>query len=166
MISNELKSKAGKIKLVVTDIDGVWTDAKMYYTGTGEFMKAFSTYDGIATSLLSEAGIPTAIITGEKSPAVAARAKKLKLKDVFLGIDDKLTVFEILLDKYKLTPDQVAYIGDDVNDYTVMQVAGLTASPSSSPAFHLLKPDILLDRVGGDGAFREFADIILASQDQ
>ena len=166
MISNELKAKASKIKLVVTDIDGVWTDAKMYYTGTGEFIKAFSTYDGIATYLLKEAGIPTAIITGENSPPVAARAKKLKLKDVFLGIDDKLAVFETLLDKYKLTPDQVAYIGDDVNDYTVMQVAGLTASPSSTPAFHILKPDILLDRVGGDGAFREFADIILAAQDQ
>jgi len=160
-----LKTKARKIKLMVTDIDGVWTDAKMYYSGEGEVMKSFSTYDGMATYLLREAGIPTAIITSENSAAVAARGKKLKLEDVFLGIDDKLTVFETLLDKYKLLPEQVAYIGDDVNDYTVMQVAGLTASPSSTPAFNILKPDILLERVGGDGAFREFADIILAAQD-
>jgi len=166
MITDSLKAKAQKIKLVVTDIDGVWTDAKMYYTADGEFMKSFSTYDGMATYILKQAGIPTAIITGENSAPVAARAKKLKIEDVFLGIQDKLEVFEGLLEKYDLKAEEVAYIGDDLNDYVVMQVAGLTASPASTPAFHILKPDILLDRVGGDGAFREFADIILASQDQ
>ncbi len=166
MISLALKEKARKIKLVVTDIDGVWTDAKMYYTADGEVMKAFSTYDGMATYLLHKVGIPTAIVTGENSAPVAARAKKLKLEDVFLGVKDKLKVLESLLDKYDLQPDQVAYIGDDINDYAVMQVAGLTASPASTPAFHILKPDILLDRVGGDGAFREFADLILAARDQ
>ncbi|MCF7823720.1 MAG: HAD family hydrolase [Candidatus Marinimicrobia bacterium] len=166
MISDSLKAKAKKIKLMITDIDGVWTDAKMYYTSDGEFMKSFSTYDGMATHLLKKAGIPTAIITGENSGPVAARAKKLKIDDVYLGVDDKLEVFESLLLKYSLGPDEVAYIGDDINDYLVMQVAGLTASPASTPAFHILKPDILLDRVGGDGAFREFADIILACQDQ
>jgi len=166
MISEALQAKARMIKLVVTDIDGVWTDSKMYYTAEGEVMKAFSTYDGMATYLLAQAGIPTAIITGENSAPVAARAEKLKLSDVFLGIHDKLAVFETLLDKYNLKPDQAAYIGDDINDYAVMQVAGFTASPASTPAFHILKPDVLLDRVGGDGAFREFADIILAAQDQ
>ncbi len=165
MITGTLKSKASKIKLLVTDIDGVWTDAKMYYTADGELMKSFSTYDGMAVHLLKQANIPTAIITGENSAAVAARGKKLMIEDVFLGISDKLEVFQTLLDKYELSPDEVAYIGDDVNDYEVMQVAGLTASPSSTPAFNILKPDILLDRVGGDGAFREFADIILASQE-
>lgn len=166
MISEALIAKARKIKLVVTDIDGVWTDAKTYYTADGEYMKAFSTYDGMATYLLRKAGIPTAIITGENSLPVAARAKKLNLDDVFLGIIDKLEVFDNLLSKYGLQPEEVAYIGDDVNDYTVMQVAGLTASPSSTPAFHILRPDILLDRAGGDGAFREFADLIIASQDR
>lgn len=164
MITEALRLKASKIKLVVTDIDGVWTDARIYYSDQGEVMKAFSYYDGMATALLTKVGIPTAIITGENSQPVALRAKKLKLDDVFLGIEDKLEVFESLLKKYNLEPSEVAYIGDDLNDYTVMQVAGLTASPSSSPAFHILKPDILLQRAGGDGAFREFADIIIASQ--
>lgn len=164
MISEELQAKAQKIKLVVTDIDGVWTDAKIYYTADGELMKAFSYYDGMGTALLTKANIRTAIITGEYSMPVAQRAKKLKIEDVFLGIDDKLEVFESLLEKYQLTPSEVAYIGDDLNDYTVMQVAGLTAAPSSTPAFHILKPDILLSRAGGDGAFREFADLIIASQ--
>lgn len=164
MLSRDLVKKAQKIKLVVTDIDGVWTDAKMYYTKDGEFMKSFSTYDGMATYLLKQAGIPTAIITGENSLPVAARAKKLKLDDVFLGIKDKLEVLEQLLEKYGLQAQEVAYIGDDVNDYTVMQVAGLTASPSTTPVFHILQPDILLERGGGDGAFREFADLILAAR--
>jgi len=164
MISAALEAKARKIKLLVTDIDGVWTDAKMYYTADGEYMKSFSTYDGMATYLLKKAGIPTAIITGENSAPVTARAEKLNIEDVFLGVQDKLEVFEALLNKYDLKPEEVAYIGDDLNDYVVMQVAGLTASPASTPAFHILEPDILLDRVGGDGAFREFADIILACQ--
>lgn len=157
--------KAARIKLIVTDIDGVWTDAKMYYTSDGELMKSFSTYDGMAVYLLKKAGIPTVIITGENSGPVAARAKKLNIEDVYLGISDKLEVFQEVLDKYDLSPGEVAYIGDDVNDYTVMQVAGLTASPASTPAFHILKPDILLERSGGDGAFRELADIILAAKD-
>jgi len=166
MLSADIVKRGRKIKLMVTDIDGVWTDAKMYYTSDGEYMKAFSTYDGMATYLLKQAGIPTAIITGENSQPVAARARKLKLDDVFLGIKDKLEVLEQLLEKYELNADEVAYIGDDVNDYEVMQVVGLTASPSSTPAFHILKPHILLDRAGGDGAFREFADLILASREQ
>lgn len=166
MSSDSLKEKAAGIKLVVTDIDGVWTDAKMYYTEDGEFMKAFSTYDGMAVYLLKQAGIPTAIITGENSGPVAARARKLSIDDVYLGISDKLAVLQELLDKYQLTAEEVAYIGDDVNDYTVMQVVGLTASPANTPAFHILKPDILLERAGGDGAFRELADIILASKEE
>lgn len=164
MISEQLIKKASRIKLVVTDIDGVWTDAKIYYTGNGEFLKAFSYYDGMGTALLTEAGIKTAIITSEKSPQVAQRAKKLKIEDVFLGAKDKLEIMEGLMDKYGLSSDEVAYIGDDVNDYTAMQVAGLTAAPANTPAFHILRPDILLERSGGDGAFREFADLIIASQ--
>ena len=164
MISEQLREKASKIKLVVTDIDGVWTDARIYYTDSGEFLKAFSYYDGMATAMLTKANIPTAIITGEDSKQVARRAEKLKIQDVFLGAHDKLNVFESLLKKYDLEPEQVAYIGDDINDYEPMQVAGLTAAPSNTPAFHILQPDILLERAGGDGAFREFADIILASQ--
>jgi len=164
MLSKQLQEKARKIKLVVTDIDGVWTDAKIYYTDSGELMKAFSYYDGMGTYLLTQANIKTAIITGENSQHVAQRAKKLKIEDVFLGVHDKLEVFESLLAKYDLRPEEVAYIGDDINDYSPMQVAGLTAAPSSTPAFHILRPDILLSRAGGDGAFREFADLIIASQ--
>jgi len=164
MLSKSLIEKASKIKLVVTDIDGVWTDARIYYTENGEYMKAFSYYDGMGTALLTQANIKTAIITSENSPQVAQRARKLKIEDVFLGAGDKLEILEGLMEKYQLAADEIAYIGDDVNDYAPMQVAGLTASPANTPAFHILKPDILLNRSGGDGAFREFADLIIASQ--
>jgi len=163
--SENIHAKAGRIKLVVTDIDGVWTDARMFYSASGEAMKSFSTYDGMATYLLKLAKIPVAIITGENSPIVAARAEKLKIEDVHLGIEDKLGVLEGLMEKYALKADEVAYIGDDVNDYSCMQVAGLTACPANSPVFHLLQADILLERRGGEGAFREFADIIIAAQE-
>lgn len=164
MISEQLQARARNIKLVITDIDGVWTDAKIYYTADGELMKAFSYYDGMGTYLLKQANIKVAIITGENSQPVAQRAKKLKIEDVYLGVQDKLDVFGRLLSKYDLTPLETAYIGDDLNDYEVMQVAGLTAAPSSTPVFNILKPDILLSRAGGDGAFREFADLIIACQ--
>jgi YrbI family 3-deoxy-D-manno-octulosonate 8-phosphate phosphatase len=165
-LSNEyIAAKARKIKLIVTDIDGVWTDAKMYYSPSGETMKAFSTYDGMATWILRKSGMHIAIITGENSPIVAARAAKLKIEDVHLGIMDKLEVLEGLMDKYGLSSEQVAYIGDDVNDLECMRVVGLSASPANTPVFHLLQPDILLERNGGDGAFREFADLILAARE-
>jgi YrbI family 3-deoxy-D-manno-octulosonate 8-phosphate phosphatase len=160
---DKLIEKAQKIKLVITDIDGVWTDGIMYYTNDGDFMKAFSTYDGMGAYVLKQLGIPTAIITGEASQIVLKRAEKLKLEDVFIGIKDKLAVFQQLLEKYNLRPEEAAYIGDDINDAEVMSVAGLTASPPNSPALGILKPDFITERRGGEGAFREFAELIISA---
>ncbi len=157
----QTRRKASKIRLVVTDIDGVWTDAKMYYTADGDFMKAFSTYDGYGVQRLREKGIPTAIITGEDSEIVRQRAKKLRIEDVFVGIRDKLPVLEQLMAKYQLQPDNIAYIGDDVNDIACMSLAGFTASPPNSPVISVLNPDMVTERQGGEGAFREFAEVIL-----
>ncbi|HDR05517.1 MAG TPA: acylneuraminate cytidylyltransferase [Candidatus Marinimicrobia bacterium] len=161
---DKLIEKAKKIKLVITDIDGVWTNGIMYYTNDGDFMKAFSTYDGMGTYILKQIDIPTAIITGEASQMVLKRAEKLKLEDVFIGVMDKLAVFEQLLEKYGLMPEETAYIGDDINDAEVMSVAGLTACPPNSPALGILKPDFITERRGGEGAFREFAELIISAQ--
>ena len=163
-MNTEILIKAQKIKLIISDIDGVWTNGRIYYTADGELMKGFSYYDGMAVFLLAQAGIKAAIITGENSPIVAQRAKKLKIEEVHLGIHDKLTVFEDILERHGLSPEEVAYIGDDVNDFAPMQVAGFTAAPANTPVFSQLKPDVLLTRKGGDGAFREFADLILLAQ--
>ena len=159
-----LNEKAKKIKLVGTDIDGVWTDSRMYITPDGEWMKAFSTYDGMATAMLKEKGIIVAILTGENSDVVIARAKKLQIDEVYVDEHEKLKRLTYLTKKYDITMDEVAYIGDDVNDLEVLKAVGFSALAGNSPIQDQFTPDYVTTRHGGNGAFREFADIILNAQ--
>ena len=159
-----LKEKAKKIKLVGTDIDGVWTDSKMYVTPNGEWMKAFSTYDGMATAMLKEKGLIIAILTGENSDVVLARAEKLQIDEVYVNEHEKLKRLIYLTKKYEFTMDEVAYIGDDVNDLEVLETVGFSALAGNSPIQDRFTPDYITTRHGGNGAFREFADIILNFQ--
>ena len=159
-----LKEKAKKIKLVGTDIDGVWTDSKMYVTPNGEWMKAFSTYDGMATAMLKEKGIIVAILTGENSDVVLARAEKLQIDEVYVNEHEKLKRLIYLTKKYEITMDEVAYIGDDVNDLEVLETVGFSALAGNSPIQDRFTPDYITTRHGGNGAFREFVDIILNFQ--
>ena len=161
---DHLIEKARKIKLVGTDIDGVWTDAKMYVTPDGEWMKAFSTYDGMATAMLKDKGIIVAILTGENSDVVVARAEKLKIDEVYVDEHEKLKRLMYLTKKYKISMDEVAFIGDDVNDLEVLAAVGLSAMAGNSPILDKFSPDYITTRYGGNGAFREFADIILNAQ--
>ncbi len=161
---DNLIEKARKIKLVGTDIDGVWTDSKMYVTPEGEWMKAFSTYDGMATSMLRDKGIIVAILTSENSDVVIARAEKLQIDEVYVDEHEKLKRLTYLTKKYEITMDEVAYIGDDVNDLEVLKVVGISALAGNSPIQDQFTPDYITTRHGGNGAFREFADIILNAQ--
>ena len=156
-----LIEKARKIKLVGTDIDGVWTDSKMYVTPEGEWMKAFSTYDGMATAMLKNQGIIVAILTGENSDVVLSRAEKLKIDEVYVDEHEKLKRLTYLTKKYDISMDEVAFIGDDVNDLEVLNAVGLSAMAGNSPILDQFSPDYVTTRYGGNGAFREFADIIL-----
>ena len=160
----ELTAKAKKIKLVATDIDGVWTDARMYVTPEGEWMKAFSTYDGMATAMLKKKGIIVAILTGENSDIVTARAEKLKIDEVYVNEHEKLKRLTYLSKKYEISMEEVAYIGDDLNDLEVLGAVGLSAMAGNSPILDQFSPDYITTRHGGNGAFREFADLILNSQ--
>ena len=160
----ELTAKAKKIKLVATDIDGVWTDARMYVTPEGEWMKAFSTYDGMATAMLKKRGIIVAILTGENSDIVIARAEKLNIDEVYVDEHEKLKRLTYLTKKYEISLDEVAYIGDDVNDLEVLKAVGFSALAGNSPIQDQFTPDYITTRLGGNGAFREFADIILTAQ--
>ena len=160
----ELTTKAKKIKLVATDIDGVWTDARMYVTPEGEWMKAFSTYDGMATAMLKKRGIIVAILTGENSDIVIARAEKLNIDEVYVDEHEKLKRLTYLTKKYEISLDEVAYIGDDVNDLEVLKAVGFSALTGNSPIQDQFTPDYITTRLGGNGAFREFADIILNAQ--
>jgi len=156
-----LLNKAKNIKLVATDIDGVWTNSSMYYTSDGEMMKAFSTYDGMAVQLLREIGIPTIIITSEESQIVLQRAAKLLINDVYIGEKSKLTRLKNICLEKEISLDEVAYIGDDINDLDVLKNVGISAMPINSPIQNKFSPDFLTSRKGGNGAFREFVDILI-----
>ena len=153
-----------KIKLVATDIDGVWTDAKMYYTESGEYMKAFSTYDGMATSLLKDKNIEVAILTSENSRIVKERAEKLNIKYVYINEKEKLLRIQYLCNRLGISLDEVAYIGDDLNDLDVLTRVGVSAMPINSPILDKYNPTYITKRAGGNGAFREFVDLILKHQ--
>ena len=149
------------IKLVATDIDGVWTDARMYYTEEGDYMKSFSTYDGMGVQLLRENNIETVIITSENSNIVLQRAKKLKIKNVTIGEKNKLERIKKICSDKKIDLSEVAYIGDDINDIEVLKAVGFSALASNSPIKEKIRVDYITKRKGGDGAFREFVDLIL-----
>lgn len=156
------KRQSSSIKLVATDIDGVWTNARMYYSADGDFLKGFSTYDGMAVQLLRENDIPTAIMTSENSAIVKRRAEKLKIPYVYIGESDKLLRLNYLCKRLDITLENVAYIGDDLNDLEVLRKVGLSAMPSSSPILNQFTPHLITSRAGGYGAFREFVDTILS----
>jgi YrbI family 3-deoxy-D-manno-octulosonate 8-phosphate phosphatase len=153
--------KSKNIKLIATDIDGVWTDAKMHYTEDGEYMKSFSTYDGMATALLKNEKIEIAILTSENSQIVKSRAKKLGIKYVYINENEKLFRIKYLCNRLNITSDEVAYIGDDVNDLEILKYVGLSAMPCTSPILDIFNPDYITKRAGGNGAFREFSDLII-----
>jgi len=155
-------NKAKKIKLIATDIDGVWTDSKMYYTSDGVFMKAFSTYDGMAADLLLKHKFIIAMITSEyeNTDILQARANKLNIKEVYINEHHKLKRIQYLMNKYQLKSDNIAYIGDDINDFEALEYVGLSASPNNAPILDFFEPDIITEKKGGEGAFRELANLI------
>lgn len=163
--NKKLKSKAEQIKLVLTDVDGVLTDTGIYYSPDGEMIKRFSIRDGMGVERLRKhAGIETAIMTGENSGTVKARAQKLKITQVYLGVTDKKSLFDEILKKNQLQPENIAFIGDDVNDLEIMKLVGLTACPGDGMSFIKDISDYICENKGGYGAFREFAELILALQ--
>ena len=162
MTDSLIGEKAKKIKLVVTDIDGVWTDGRMYYSPDGDFMKAFSTYDGMGVLLLRKKGIETAILTSEETEIVKKRAEKLKIKHCYQGEKNKLSRLKKICQTMNISLENVAYIGDDVNDLDVLKLVGLSAMPANSPILDKFTPDFVTTRQGGYGAFREFVDLILS----
>jgi YrbI family 3-deoxy-D-manno-octulosonate 8-phosphate phosphatase len=136
----------------------------MYYTENGDFMKSFSTYDGMAVQLLREQNIETVIITSENSNIVLQRAKKLNISNVTIGEKNKLErIKKICLEK-EIDLSEVAYIGDDLNDVDVLKQVGFSALTQNSPIKEYIKVDYITKRNGGDGAFREFVDLILKNR--
>tara|TARA_Y100001968_G_C19450968_1_gene768577 strand:+ start:5187 stop:5669 length:483 start_codon:yes stop_codon:yes gene_type:complete len=152
------------IKIVLTDIDGVWTDSKFYYNNDGFAFKSFSTYDGMAIELLKKNDLDTIIISSENCNAVKARAKKLKINDIYIGEKNKLQRAYSICKKFNIELKNLAFIGDDVNDLELLKVVGFSSMPPNSPILDLFTPDYITNRYGGDGAFRDFADTILSNR--
>jgi len=164
-LTNEIISKAKNIKLLLTDCDGVLTDAGTYYSNKGEEMKRFSIRDGMGVERLRRlVSIETGIITGEKSPVVKKRARKLGINEYHCGIRDKYSKFIEIIHRKKINPLQVAYIGDDTNDAEIMKHAGLTACPSDAFSAIISIANIVVENKGGHGAFRDFAEILIECQ--
>ena len=158
-----IKKTCKNIELVITDVDGILTDGGMYYSEKGEVLKKFNTRDGMAIKLL-ENGIKTILITGENSRIVKARAKKIKASGVFIGISKKELLLPKICKKYNVSNSEIAYIGDDLNDYKIMKKVGFSATPSDGIAEIKLVSDYVCKIKGGHGAFREFCDLILKYQ--
>jgi len=161
-MGSQLLQKLSGIKLVLTDCDGVLTDAGVYYGESGEQLKKFNIRDGMAVERLRNlAGIETGIITGELSPSVAKRAEKLKITELHLGSKDKPAVLKEILERLKLNASEVAYIGDDCNDQQVMELVGFTAAPADAISFVREQVDYVCASKGGEGAFRELAELLI-----
>jgi YrbI family 3-deoxy-D-manno-octulosonate 8-phosphate phosphatase len=158
-----LKEKAEKIKVIITDVDGVLTDTGIYYGNDGEALKRFSIRDGMGVERLRKyAGIETIIVTGENSNTVRTRAEKLKITEFYLGVKKKEEVLEIIKKKNGFEKENIAYIGDDSNDYDVMKLCGFTATPADGMSFIKDISDYVCETKAGYGAFREFSELILA----
>ena len=160
----ELHRRAARLRLVLTDSDGVLTDTGVYYSERGEELKRFSIRDGMGVERLRNAGIETGIVTGERSPSVLRRGEKLGLRHVVLGCKDKLAAVQALCIQEGLTLDEVGFIGDDVNDLevlTVLTAHSLTASPADALPSVMGAVIHVCSAPGGHGAFRDFAEWIL-----
>ena len=150
-----------KIKLFLSDVDGVMTDAGMYYTASGDEFKKFNTHDGMAFNILREAGIKTGIITTENTTIVERRAAKLKIDYVYqgAGFKGKLAAAMEICVKENITLNEVAYIGDDINCIELLKAVGIAACPANSTKKVKAIPGIIhLQKSGGEGPIREIVD--------
>jgi 3-deoxy-D-manno-octulosonate 8-phosphate phosphatase (KDO 8-P phosphatase) len=162
--TNAARKLLSQIRLFATDVDGVLTDAGMYYSETGDEWKKFNTRDGMGIKLLQRAGIITAIVTQERTKLVARRAEKLAIPELHQGVMDKLSVIREMVARHGFSLKEVAYIGDDVNDLEALKAVGFSASPADGLPDILAAVDYVCRKKGGEGAVREIIEMILEAQ--
>lgn len=150
------------IKLLIMDVDGTLTDGHIYISAQGEAMKAFHVQDGYAIAhTLPRHGIVPVIITGRESEIVRRRAEELKIAELYQGVKDKLARLKQLAEKYQASPEEIAYIGDDVNDLDCIRFCGLTACPADAVRTVIESVGYICEHTGGHGAVREFIEHIV-----
>jgi len=163
-VSAHVMAKAAQIQLLILDVDGVMSDGLIYMGNSGEELKAFNVRDGYGIRCLLTSGIEVAIITGRKAKLLEDRCATLGITHLFQGQSDKLIAFGELLSTLALTADKVAYIGDDLIDWPVMEKAGLSVAVADAHPLLTPKADYVTRIQGGRGAVREVCDLILMSQ--
>lgn len=168
MISKKIQSliqkKCKNIKLVITDVDGVLTDGGRFYNSKGEFLKKFHVRDGMGVNLLLRHSIPTCIVTKENSDITKKWASDMNVKKIYADAFSKEKVLPDICKSFNVSPQETAYIGDDINDESLLQSVGFSACPNDASMSTQKIVDYVCTVSGGHGAFREITDIILTLQ--
>lgn len=159
-----MNSKCRKIKLVLFDVDGVMTDGSIYINEQGECFKVFNAKDGIAIELLRSHNILTGVISGKSSPSLDNRCKKLGFDEVITGCKNKLPILHELCNKYALSTDEVAFLGDDILDLMALKTVGLSIVPADAHSIVKEYADLICNSYGGRGMVREAVDFILTKK--
>ena len=149
------------IKLVLLDVDGTLTDGGIYRGNNGEELKRCNVKDGYAIVNAQKLGIEFGIITGRKSELVEIRSNELKIKYLYQGISEKTVILEEIMQKTGLKKEEIAYMGDDLNDILIMKQSGLTGAPKDAADEVIQIVDFVSEKNGGSGAVREFVEYIL-----
>jgi len=164
MISSETVERARRVKLLITDIDGVMTDGRIVYSVYGDELKFFDVTDGFGISLLNRVGIKTVIITAKKSRIVKLRARDLKVAKAYAGFPDKSVPFDDVLKRFKISAEEICFIGDDLIDVPILKRVGFAVSvPNGMEEVKAIAHHITA-KSGGRGAVREICELILKSQ--
>lgn len=163
-ISADIAARAANIKLLICDVDGVFSDGRIYLGNDGEELKAFHTRDGYGIKALRQANIEVAVITGRTSVLVEQRMRALTVPYIFQGQENKTAAFNQLLQQLQLRADQVAYIGDDLADWEVMQYCGLAIAVQDAHPYLQHYAHLKTSLPGGFGAVREICDLLLIAQ--
>ena len=165
-MDESLREKASKVKLLLLDVDGVLTDGRIIYDSTGRDAKFFDVHDGLGVYLLKKAGIPTILITAKASGAIKPRARDMQVAAVFENISPKSAVLDKILRKFKLTAQEVCFVGDDLVDICLMKGVGFAIAVFNACAEVKNLAHYITQKEGGKGAVREVAELILKSQDK
>jgi len=152
------------IKLIVLDVDGTMTDGKIGYTQNGDEIKSFNVKDGLAIKSWIKLGGEVAIITGRNSDIVSRRAKELDIEHCYQGVKDKFGALNKILEHLELTLDNVASIGDDLNDYRMLKASKIAFVPKDASQYVEAIADVILTRGGGEGAVREMIEYLIKKE--
>ncbi|MCL2039919.1 MAG: HAD hydrolase family protein [Bacteroidetes bacterium] len=161
---NELYEKLSQIKLFVMDVDGTLTDGGIYYSVEGLQLKKFCVYDGMGISLLNQSNINTMIMSSDDSEIPLKRAEKIKITYSLVGVKRKKTALLECLETLNISIDEVAFIGDDINDIELLEICGFSACPSNAMDIVKEKVNYVCNKKGGEGAVREVCDMILLAK--